>query len=280
MKLQDKVAVITGVGSGIGRAAAIRYAEEDACVIGFELHEENLKKTMKEITGAGGKGHPVQGSAAVRKDLKNAVDMAMDTYGRLDVMVNVVGRGTLEDYGIERLSEDALNDVITMNAKTTLWGCQLAAEIMKKQGSGSIINVASVTGLFGSGLPMYAMAKGGLVSFTRTLAIELAKCNVRCNVVAPGSIDSPAWGDLLAVQPDLKEKLVELIPMHRMGTPEDIAAMIAFLGSDDAAYITGTVQVIDGGMTIGSTELSELFNGIKYKIYQQKTGKSSDELER
>lgn len=273
MQLKDKVAVISGIGSGIGRTTATAFAEAGAKVIGFERDTKALATTEKEISESGGIIHTVQGDACIRSDMEKAVNTAMKHYGRLDVMVNMVGGGTADDFGVESVTEAALNEVVDKNFRTTLWGTQLAAPIMKDQGYGSIINVSSVSGFIGCGSPIYAAAKGGVIAFTRTVAVELAPFNIRCNVVVPGSIYTPGWDWLLEVEPDMQERVQPLIPMQRLGNPEEVAGFIVFLASDDSAFVTGGTHVIDGGFSAGSLPFSNIIDGVKRNMHERNVKK-------
>lgn len=246
-RLEGKVAALTGAGSGIGRACALRFAAEGARIVVSDVREEAASGVAKEIESAGGiaMAFPADVSDPVRVDA--LVDAAFLKHGRLDVMVNnaaaphgaLLALTTTEDW--RRVQAVTLDGVF--------FGIRAALGRMLPQGSGSIINVSSGAGLGGEFmLGAYGAAKAGVVNLTQTAAIENARSGVRVNVICPGSIATPpllAWVDNV---PGGRPAFERQIPMGRIGSPEEIANMALFLASDEASYVTGGIFVVDGGV--------------------------------
>lgn len=254
MRLQSKSIVVTGAGSGIGQGIAKQCAEEGAKVVCVDINADTVHATVEDITAQGGIAHAVAGDTRIRDDVQQAVTAALEQYESLDVMINVVGGQSVLAYELDDINEENWQATLEINTKSTIWGCQLAAQVMKDHGSGSIINMSSINGIFSMGYPMYALAKGGIISFTRTIALELASHNIRCNVIVPGSIVTPQWDRYLEANPQAHEILKPMIPMNRLGFPKEVAHMAVYLASDESAFTTGGVFVMDGGFTIGSPQ--------------------------
>ena len=245
-RLEGRVALVTGGSRGIGAAIAARLAAEGASVaIGFAGREEAASEVVSAIEGAGGRALALQGDISDPEASAALVERTVSEYGRLDVLVN--NAGITRDGLLVRMSDDDWHAVIQTNLSGAFYTTRAASRIMMKQRAGSIVNIASVVGMMGNASQVnYAAAKAGLIGMTKTVARELAGRGVRANAVAPGFIET----EMTASLPDAaREGALSMIAMGRMGSVEDIAAVVAFLASDDAAYITGQVIAVDGGMT-------------------------------
>ncbi|GAB4459352.1 MAG: 3-oxoacyl-[acyl-carrier-protein] reductase [Anaerolineae bacterium] len=255
MKLQDKVAIVTGSGSGIGRATALRLAKEGAAVVVCDLNQAGIDETVELVGAQGGHAIGVAGNVADRAEAQSIVDAALDKFGRLDILINNAGisRDALtvrvKDDEIKMMSDEQWDAVLTVNLKGTWLMSQLAAVPMMKQKYGRVVNTASIAVLGNVGQANYAASKAGVIGLTRTLALEWARFNIAVNCVAPGGVNTP----MTATIPEkILTAVVERIPFKRMAEPEEIAAVHAFLASDDASYITGQVIWVDGGVTLGA----------------------------
>jgi 3-oxoacyl-[acyl-carrier protein] reductase len=246
--LTGKVALVTGANRGIGAQIALDLGRRGAIVA--VNYRGDAAGTLAVLAILAEEGHACD-SAAFKGDVADAascqalVDEVVAHYGRIDIVVN--NAGITRDGLLVRMSDDDWNDVITTNLSGAFFVTRAAAKYMMKQRSGSIVNISSVVGLVGNaGQANYAAAKAGLLGLTKSVARELASRNVRVNAVAPGFIET----DMTAAIPEAaRDAALASIAMKRLGTPADIAAAVAFLASDDAAYVTGQVLAVDGGMT-------------------------------
>lgn len=255
MRFSDKVALVTGGGSGIGRATALRFAQEGAQVVASDVDESAAQETVDAIKGAGGAAVTVIGNVAERADAARMVNAALDAFGRLDILINNAGitRDALsvrvKDGEVKMMSDEQWDAVIAVNLKGTFLCAQAAALPMMKQKFGRIVNTASVGALGNIGQANYSASKAGVIGLTKTLALEFARHKITVNAVAPGGVKTRMTA---AIPEKLMGELVQRIPLQRMAEPEEIAAVHAFLASDEAAYITGQVIWIDGGLTLGA----------------------------
>jgi len=248
VRLENKVAVVTGSSSGIGEAIALAFAQEGAAVVvNYSRHEDAAQKVLEKIEGAGGKGLVVGADVSDPKEVEAMVQQATDAFGRLDIMVNNAGMERKMPF-LETPFE-VWQETIAVNLTGTWLGCQAAAKRMVSQGDpGRIINVSSVH----EDLAMptnapYCATKGGVRMLMRTLAVELAPHNITVNDIAPGAIETPMDAPLEEHPDEMKELLSE-IPLGRMGKPEEVANLALFLASDDSSYVTGSTLFVDGGM--------------------------------
>lgn len=254
MRLQDKVALITGGGSGIGRATALCFANEGARVAVCDMDEAGAHETSKMISDSGGQCIVVVGNVAERANAQKIVDAALAQFGRLDILVNNAGitRDALtlrvKDDELKMMSDEQWDAVLDVNLKGTWLMAQLAAVPMIKQNFGRIVNTASIGAYGNIGQANYSASKAGVIGLTKTLALEWARFNIRVNCVAPGAVKTR----MTAVIPEkLQTALTERIPLRRFAEPDEIARVHLFLVSDDSSYITGQCIGVDGGVTVG-----------------------------
>ena len=254
MRLNDKVALITGAGSGIGRAVAILFAEEGASVVAADLTGDSVRETADAITSASGRAVALTGDVTDSADAERMVAQAVQSFGKLDLLVNSAGL-TSRHSSLEGASpEEAWERVIEVNLKGTYMVSWFAVPVMEQAGGGSIVNLASTMGLvgypvgIGGGFNPYPPSKGGVVQFTKTLAVDSARKNIRVNCLCPGFIETNLTSGLTS-DPEMLERLESLHPMGRLGQPREVAYAALYLASDDARHVTGTALTVDGGYT-------------------------------
>ena len=247
MKLKDKVALITGGGSGIGAAVARRFAEEGARVAIADVVPQGAEEVRDEIIKKGGKSIFCQVDVRKRDEVHGMIDQVVQEFERLDILIN--NAGVTRDNLCARMSEEEWDFVVDVSLKGTFLCSQAVYRPMRKQKYGRIVNTASVVVRGNMGQVNYSSSKAGIVGLTRTLALEYARSNITVNCIAPGFIDTPMTA--AGMTDKVKELALERIPLARMGTPEEVANVHLFLASDDAGYITGQVIFLDGGVSIG-----------------------------
>ena len=246
-QLDGKVALITGAGSGIGRASALAFAREGARVAVADIVVEGGEETVRMVKEAGGEAFFIQVDVSNAAEVEAMVNTVVDAYGRIDCAYNNAGiEGRLAS--TDEYPEDVFDKVIDINL-TGVWLCmKYELPHMLKQGSGAIVNTASGAGLIGvAGMSAYVASKHGVVGLTKTAALEYAKSGIRVNSVCPGLIQTPMVERLTADQPQLGEALVAAEPVGRTGKPEEIAESVVWLSSDAASFVTGHAMSVDGG---------------------------------
>jgi 3-oxoacyl-[acyl-carrier protein] reductase len=246
MRLQDRVAIITGSARGIGRATALAFAAEGAQVIVCDMDAVGGEQTAADIRAAGGRAQFVQVDVTDRASVDALVQAAQAHFGRIDVLVN--NAGVLRDRSLLKMTEQDFDFVMNVNLKGVFNCTQAVAPLLAAQGRGVILNASSVVGVYGNyGQTNYVASKAGVIGMTKVWARELGPKGVRVNAVAPGFIST----EMLADIPDkVMEELKAKISLRRLGRPEDIANAYVFLASDEAAYITGHVLHVDGGAVV------------------------------
>ncbi|MCF8383350.1 MAG: 3-oxoacyl-[acyl-carrier-protein] reductase [Chlorobium sp.] len=243
---EGKIAVVTGAARGIGQAIAFDLAEKGAGVVVCDIKEEWLAETAEGVRNRGREVWCRELDVTNTVAVQEVFGEIAETTGRIDVLVN--NAGITRDGLLMRMSEEDWDAVLTVNLKGTFACTKAVTRIMMKQRSGAIVNIASVIGLMGNaGQANYAASKGGVISFTKSVAKEFASRNIRVNAVAPGFIASKMTD---ALTDEVRNKMLAVIPLARFGQPEDVARVVSFLAGSDAAYITGEVINISGGMVM------------------------------
>lgn len=243
MLLANQVALVTGAQRGIGRAIAEALGAQGASLVLQDILPE-LEETVADLVAKGYRVQGVVGNVARFSDAEAMVETALRTYGRLDILVN--NAGITRDNLLLRMKQEEWDEVLAVNLTGTMNCTKAALKPMLKQKSGVIVNISSVVGLMGNvGQANYAASKAGIIGFTKAMAKELGSRNIRVNAIAPGFIRSKMTE---AMTPEARENLFRLIPLGRLGEPEDVAAAVVFLVSDAARYITGQVLQVDGGL--------------------------------
>ena len=247
MRLEGKVAVITGAGSGIGEAAARLFAAEGARVVVADVSERKARATADAIAASGGEATPVVVDVRTTAGCAAMVTAALDTWGRLDVLFN--NAGTTRPGRAPELSEDDWDLVVDTNLKGVWLGCKHAIPEMRRGGGGAIVNTASVEGLVGDRASVaYCASKAGVVNLTRCLAVDHAHEGIRANCVCPGVIGTPPILRWLVPDDEHRDRLGRRHPLGRIGRPEEVAAVALFLASDEASFVTGAAVPVDGGL--------------------------------
>jgi NAD(P)-dependent dehydrogenase (short-subunit alcohol dehydrogenase family) len=244
--LDDKVALVTGAGSGIGRASARRLAAEGAAVALLDFNPDSGEQAAAEIRDAGGRAVAVLADATNADQIAAAISRTEEEFGRLDILVNAVVFVMRKN--IFELEMDEWYRTIDGSLNSYFLLIKLALPALIRAGAGKIINICSIAAHVGYGVPAYTAAKGAILSMTRELAAELAPHRININSVSPGVIETGLNRDTLG-DPEIRERTIALTPWGRLGTPDDIAGPVAFLASSDADYITGTDLVVDGAMS-------------------------------
>ena len=260
MRLQNKVAIVTGGGAGIGQATARLFGREGAHVLLADISEEQGEETAAGISREGpGDALFVRTDVGVRDQIEALFDQTIEQFGRVDILVNNAYGSIAGDGDLLKVTEDAWDRIIGVTLKSVYLCSQRAVREMINTGGGSIVNLSSVNALGGYGVVAYTSAKGGIISFTRAVAVSYGKQGIRCNVICPGTILTSSTEPLFDAHPGLLERTGVEYPIGHIGQPEDIAHMALYLASDDASFTTGGVFVVDGGVTAGTKlELTDL----------------------
>ncbi len=246
MRLENKVALITGAAQGIGKDIALTFAAEGADIVVGDINLDKATKTQSEIEALGRKVLALELDVTDYAKLTDAVNKILDKFGKVDILVN--NAGITKDGLILRMGDAEWDAVISVNLKGTFNCTKAVSKVMIKQRYGRIINIASIIGIIGNiGQANYSASKAGIIALTKTTARELASRNVNVNAIAPGFIQTEMTAKL---PEDLKQKMLGAIPLGRFGSPADVAAVCVFLASEEANYITGQTIITDGGMVM------------------------------
>lgn len=246
MKLEGKVTLVTGGARGIGRDIALLFAGEGSDVVICDVNLETAQATQKEIESLGRRSMSFQTDVTVFKQVEEMMNIILDNFKHLDILVN--NAGITRDNLLLRMTEDDWDKVLSVNLKGVFNCTKAASKLMVKQRYGKIVNIASIIGIMGNaGQANYAASKGGIISFTKSIAKELASRNIRANAVAPGFIQTAMTDKLTEEQ---RSAMLARIPLNRLGVPGDVAQACLFLASPESDYITGQTIVVDGGMSM------------------------------
>jgi meso-butanediol dehydrogenase/(S,S)-butanediol dehydrogenase/diacetyl reductase len=253
MRFDGKAGLVTGAGSGIGRATAIGFAQRGGAVAVADINGANANRVVAEITQAGGKAIPIVADVTHSGDIDMMISRTVHELGRLDFLHNnafgfsaVPGSSPVAPTA--DTDDQIWNATLDVGLTAVFRAIKRAVPVMRAQGSGSIVNTASISGLYADyGIVAYNAAKAGVVNLTRVAAIEYARLGIRVNCICPGAIDTPLLA--AAAQPEMVKKFHDVIPMGRLGRPEEMANVILFLASDLASFVTGSAYVADGGQT-------------------------------
>ena len=249
-RLEGKVAIVTGAGSGIGRVAAELFAQEGAGVVAADVDVGSADAVAESILASGGRAEAVGVDVTDEDQVALMVETATVAFGGLHVMFNCAGIFPADDGGVTETPPEVWDRVMRVNLKGLWLCCRAGLPVLESSGGGSIVNVASFVALVGAATAQvaYTASKGGVLAFTRELAVEVARKGIRANSICPGPIETPLLAELLA-DPERRERRLVHIPMGRFGQPEEIAKAALFLASDESSFMTGAALVVDGGIT-------------------------------
>ena len=246
MRLEDKVALITGGARGIGRAIALAFAKEGADIVIADVNQEEAEKAGLDIVAQDRRAMALPMDVTDYAKVEEAVNKILDKFGKVDILVD--NAGITKDNLLLRMSQAEWDVVLDVNLKGSFNCIKAVSRPMIKQRQGRIINIASIVGIIGNaGQANYSASKAGIIALTKTAAKELASRNINVNAIAPGFIQTEMTAKL---PEDVKEKMKEAIPLNKFGSPEDVAAVCLFLASSDSSYITGQTIIVDGGMVM------------------------------
>ena len=250
MRLANKVALITGAASGIGRETALLFAKEGANIVAVDLNDSDGEKIVSEVKSAGGDATYVNADVSKSTDCEKMVNAAEERYGKLNVLFNNAGIMDSRDDNAQITEEEVWDLTMAINLKGVFLGCKFGIPAMQRAGGGSIINTASFVGLMGAATPQvaYTASKGGVISLTRELAVIHARENIRVNALCPGPLRTELLMKFLDTEAKKQRRLVH-IPMGRFGEAKEMAKAALFLASDESSYTTGAEFVVDGGIT-------------------------------
>jgi len=247
VRLRDKVAIVTGGGQGIGKAISQRFSEEGAIVVILDINQEAAKHTATDILSNGGKALAMQVDVTNCGEVSTAFQTVINGYGKIDIVVNNAGYNRLEPF-VEN-TEDFWDMMLAVNLKSTIICSRAAVDSMISKHSGKIINISSDSGLNGSsGCVVYSAAKAGVIGFTKALAREMSEYGINVNCVAPGPTQTPLWERFVREKPEILDSARLATPAKRIGQPEEIAAAVLFLASDEANWMIGQTLGVNGGL--------------------------------
>ncbi len=252
MRLEGKVSVITGAGSGMGRVAALRFAAEGCRVVAADNHGEAAEETVRLVRAAGGEATAIRVDVSVEADAKAMIDTAIGRYGKLDVLYNNAGVMPEDDHSVVDTPVETWDKVMAVNVRGVYLACKYAVPAMVERHSGSIINVSSFVAVLGCSVPQdaYTASKGAVLALTRSLAVQFAPQGVRTNAILPGPVETPLLMDWLVKDEKAKQIRLARNPTGRFGKPDEVVALALYLASDESAWTNGASLVIDGGISV------------------------------
>lgn len=254
MRFRDTSVIVTGGGSGIGRATAKRFAAEGASVVVADMVGTRAEGVVAEIRADGGSATARQADVTVAADVSAMDEAAREAFGSVDVLVNNAGFGDAD--GLIEIDEATWDREVAINLKAAFLCSKTVLPGMMERRSGVIVNIASVNGIAFFANEAYSAAKAGMINLTRSIAVRYGAFGIRANAIAPGTIRTPLWQERVDKEPAIFERLVRWYPLGRVGEPEDVASAAVFLASDDAAWITGEVLRVDGGLLAGNARMA------------------------
>ena len=254
MLLKDRVAIVTGAAAGIGKGIAVRFAAEGCKVAAVDISEEKGSRVVADIKKNGGEAIFITCNITDSRAVQLMADAVIRKYQKIDILVNNAG-GVSGDAKIDELSDEKWRQVVELNLFSQFYCCKAVVPYMKKNRYGKIINMSSM-GAVSPPAPIvhYHAAKGGVLGFTRDLAVELAPFNITANAILPGPIQTEFYTEIIKAQPGILEKLAKKVPLQRMGQPEDIAGVALFLASELSSYVTGEAINVGGGLPLNPLE--------------------------
>jgi len=248
MRLQNKIAIITGAGSGIGRGIALGFVKEGAMVAIADWSDKGGKETVEQITKAGGKAFFVRTDVSKTADVDKMVETCLNEFGRVDILVN--NAGIYRAYNLHEMSDENWNETINVNLRSVFLGSRRVIPEMLKQGKGKIVNISSIAGLVGfAQSAAYCASKGGIIALTKEMALEYAPKKINVNCICPGVINTAMTKDMIS-DPVTKQFLESSTPYPRLGEPEDIAFAAVYLASDESDFVNGHALTVDGGWLV------------------------------
>ena len=252
MRLQGKVSIITGAGGGMGRVAALRFAREGSSVVVADNNEAAALETVAQIRAAGGQAEAIRVDVSVEADARAMVELAVEKFGRLDVLYNNAGIMPEADHSVIDTPVDAWDAVMAVNVRGVYLACKYAIPRMIENGSGSVINVSSFVALLGCSVPQdaYTASKGAVLALTRSLAVQFAPKGVRSNAILPGPVETPLLMDWLVKDEQAKKIRLARNPTGRFGKPDEVVSLAVYLASDESKWTNGASLVIDGGISV------------------------------
>jgi NAD(P)-dependent dehydrogenase (short-subunit alcohol dehydrogenase family) len=252
MRLQDKVTIITGGASGMGRVAARMFCAEGAKVAVADVTEQAAQSVVDELKAAGGEAIAVVADVSMEPDARRMVDETIEAFGRVDVLYNNAGIMPEADHSVIDTSVEDWDRVMAVNVRGVFLGCKYAIPRMVEQGSGSVINISSFVALIGCSNPQdaYTASKGAVLALTKSLAVQFAPKGVRTNAICPGPVETPLLMDWLVKDEEAKRIRLARNPTGRFGKPEEIVHMAIYLASDESRWTNGAAMVVDGGITV------------------------------